>query len=151
MKKFIYSIATVIVLTIIWILLFELSICYPEHGTDGIGFCARSSMVYLLWKNGNIIRYSLLALSGFVIFIQSYTFKNLIQNNFGVSSFLLSLAIPLSYALLILFQGEITSIPSELDRTIINKRLLWVLVLSQMANLGIWALKGRLVKSPNSV
>jgi len=38
MKKLIYSCTLISILTIAWIILFQISNCYPEHGTDGIGY-----------------------------------------------------------------------------------------------------------------
>ena len=139
MKKLIYSLIIVSILTVIWCVLFELSICYPEHGTDGIGFCANNRLVYELWKNGDLLGYLLFVLSACVIVVQAYTFNHLVRNKFGVSSFFLSLVIPFAYTMLILLHGEITYMPSELPNSAaVITMLFLVIVLSQIVNFGIW-------------
>lgn len=148
MKSFKYSLIFISSLTIIWIILFQLSTCYPEHGSDGIGFCSNSKIVSFLWVNNKYIGLLLVFLGLLSVILQGYSLYKLMKNHRIKSSYILSSTIPLIYGSLIIglaLYRDITNSTAELSSKGMIILTAITIILGQLINITL-VLHKKLIK-----
>ena len=135
MKKFIYSLISVILLTFLWVGLFQLVNCYPEHGGDEFTSFFRS-ISYIFWKIQGFIIVMLLGIGVLSASLQGYSFNALIEKIKPLKAHLLSTLIPIIFSIIVIMYALWfkEKDPGELSVEKIYKFTLSMIALGQMIN-----------------